>query len=154
MDRVRNVDIREKLQQEGASDMVKSRQEKLKARLKNMSMERITKKSFNDEMQGKRPRGRSRLRGTDILNSIIKHWTNPSQPIAGSTRARSGWGLCPCASCNWLLHPAPTSAQDGLDPQQHALVVFFLSPNSAKTSLALAVGITCNLHWWCFSCAN
>ena len=29
------------------------------------------------------------------------------QPIAGSTRARSGQGLCPCASCNWLLHLAP-----------------------------------------------
>ena len=23
----------------------------------------------------------------------------------------SGYGLCPYASCNWLLHPAPTSAQ-------------------------------------------
>ena len=23
-----------------------------------------------------------------------------------------------CASCNWLLHPASTSAQDGLDPQR------------------------------------
>ena len=40
------------------------------------------------------------------------------QPIAGSTRARSGEGLCPCASCNWLLYPAPTSAQDGLDLHQ------------------------------------
>ena len=38
------------------------------------------------------------------------------QPIAGNTRASSGWGLCPCAGCNWLLHPAPTSAQDGLEP--------------------------------------
>ena len=23
---------------------------------------------------------------------------------------------CPCATCNWLLHPAPTSAHNGLDP--------------------------------------
>ena len=29
-------------------------------------------------------------------------------------------------TCIWLLHPAATSAQDGLDP--------------------------CDLHWWCFSC--
>ena len=59
-----------------------------------------------------------------------------------------------CATCIWLLHPAPTSAQDGLDPLQLALVVFFLPSSSAKTSLALAVGIICNLRWWCFSCAN
>ena len=72
----------------------------------------------------------------------------------GSTRVRSGEGLCPCASCNGLLHPAPTSAQDDLNPQQLALVVVFLPPNSAKTSLALAVDITCNLSWWCFSCIN
>ena len=41
MDRVRNVDIKEKLQQEGVLDMVKR-----KARLENMSMERTTKKIF------------------------------------------------------------------------------------------------------------
>ena len=65
LDRVRNVDIREKLQQEGVLDMVKSRQVKWKARLENMSMERTTKKIFDGEMQGKRPRGRPRLRWTD-----------------------------------------------------------------------------------------
>ena len=65
LDRVRNVDIREKLQQEGVSDMMKSRQEKLKAGLKNMTVERTKKKSFESEMQGKRPRGRPRLRWTD-----------------------------------------------------------------------------------------
>ena len=41
------------------------------------------------------------------------------------------------------------SAQDGcLDPVQLALVVFFLPSISTKTSLALAVGIICNLRWW------
>ena len=65
LNRVRNVDIREKLQQEGVLDVVKSRQEKWKARLENMSMERTTKKIFDGEMQGKRPRGRPRLRWTD-----------------------------------------------------------------------------------------
>ena len=39
---------------------------------------------------------------------------------------------------------------DGLDPLQLALVVFFLPSISAKTSLALAVGIICNLCWSCF----
>ena len=53
---VRNVDIREKLQQEGVLDMVKSRQVKWKARLENMSMEKTTKKTFNGEMQGKTKR--------------------------------------------------------------------------------------------------
>ena len=43
LDRVRNVDIREKLQQERVLDMLKSRQEKWKARLENMSTERTTR---------------------------------------------------------------------------------------------------------------
>ena len=54
--------------------------------------------------------------------------------------------VLPTIGCCILL----LSAQDGLDPQQLALVVFFLPPNSAKTSLALAVDLTCNLRWWCF----
>ena len=64
MDRVRNVDVREKLQQEGVLDM-KSRQVKWKARLENMSTERTTKKIFDVKIQGKRPRGKPRLRWTD-----------------------------------------------------------------------------------------
>ena len=68
------------------------------------------------------------------------------QPIAACTRAQTLTRPCPCATCIWLLHPAPTSAQDGLDSLQLVLVVFFLSSFSAKTSLALAVGTSCNLH--------
>ena len=44
--------------------MVKSRQVKWKAGLENMSMERTTKKILDGEVQGKRPRGRPRLRWT------------------------------------------------------------------------------------------
>ena len=69
--------------------------------------------------------------------------------------AKSGLGLCPCASCTWLLAPIYYSTQDCLDLLQIALeVVFILLSVSAQTSLALAVGIlvTCNLRWWCFSC--
>ena len=65
LDRVRNVDAREKLQQEGVLDTVKSRQEKWKIRMEEMSLERTTKKIFVGEMEGKRPRGRPRLKWTD-----------------------------------------------------------------------------------------
>ena len=46
--------------------------------------------------------------------------------FAGSTRARSALRWCPCASCIWLLHPAP-----------------ILVPKMVLT--------LCNLRWWCFS---
>ena len=46
LDRVRNVDVREKLRQEGVLDMVKSRQEKWKIRMEEMSLERTTQKIF------------------------------------------------------------------------------------------------------------
>ena len=65
------------------------------------------------------------MKKCDNKNGILgtsRTWMQ--QPIAGSTRVRSGEGLYPCASCNWLLRPAPTSAQIGLDTQQLALVVF------------------------------
>ena len=48
------------------------------------------------------------------------------QPIAACTRAQTLTRTCPLATCNGLLHPPPTSAQDGLDPLQ--LVVFLLIP--------------------------
>ena len=41
LDRVRNVDVREKLRQESVLDMVKSRQEKWKIRVEEMSLERF-----------------------------------------------------------------------------------------------------------------
>ena len=56
------------------------------------------------------------------------------QSIAACTRAQSLTGPCPCATYIWLLHPAPTSAQDGLDPLQLALVVFS-STNQAFTNV-------------------
>ena len=45
--------------------MVKIRQKKWKARMEEMSRERTTKKIFEDEMEGKRPRRRPRMRWTD-----------------------------------------------------------------------------------------
>ena len=52
LDRVRNVDIREKLRQEGVLDMVKSRQERWRVRVEEMSGERTTRKIFEGEMGG------------------------------------------------------------------------------------------------------
>ena len=52
----------------------------------------------------------------------------------------------PCATCIWSLHPAPTRAQDSLDPPQLVLEVFFLSSSSTNNLLALMVVITCNLQ--------
>ena len=67
LDRVRNVDVRKKLQQEGVLDMMKSRQEKWKIRIEEMNLERTTKKIFVGVMEVKRPRGRPRLKWTDNL---------------------------------------------------------------------------------------
>ena len=36
-----------------------------------------------------------------------KYRSGMLQPNADSTRARSALRWCPCASCIWLLHPAP-----------------------------------------------
>ena len=65
LDRVRNEDVRKKLQRGGVLDMVKSRQEKWKNKMEEMSLGRTTKKIFVGEMEGKRPRGRPRLKWTD-----------------------------------------------------------------------------------------
>ena len=59
------MDVREELRQEGVLDMVKSRQEKWKIRMEEMSLERATMKIFVGEMEGKRPRGRPRLKWTE-----------------------------------------------------------------------------------------
>ena len=69
LDRIRNVDIREKLRQVSVLDMVKTRQEKWKARMEDMSRERTTRKIFEGEMEGKRLRGIPRMRWTDNLNN-------------------------------------------------------------------------------------
>ena len=46
------------------------------------------------------------------------------QPIAAWARAGTLIRACPCATCIWLLYPAPASDQDGIDPLQLELVVF------------------------------
>ena len=86
---------------------------------------------------------------------------------------------CPCATYNWLLHPAPTSVQDGLDPQQPALVFschqiaqrhhlhllwtspatcaggVFLAPTSTFTNVHTCYHRPLQLvYWWWFSFIN
>ena len=62
MDRVRNVDIRGRLKQEGVLDMVKKRQQNWKQKVEEMSNNRVTKKIYDGEIPGRRPRGRPRKR--------------------------------------------------------------------------------------------
>ena len=58
------------------------------------------------------------------------------QPNAGITRARSALRWCPCASCIWLLHPAPILVLKMILTLCYilALVVFFPPSTSANTS--------------------
>ena len=73
-----------------------------------------------------------------ICNVRIGIRTIPLKPLSGCTRAQSLRNLALVLyTCIWLLYPAPTSVQDGLDPHQLALVVFFLLSNSVITSLHL-----------------
>ena len=65
VDRVRNEAIRLRLGQEGILDVVRRRQEKWKNRLDEMNDDRITKKVFRGELEGKRPRGRPQRRWID-----------------------------------------------------------------------------------------
>ena len=62
VDRVRNVDIRLRLGQEGILDVAKRIQDKWKKRLEEMNDDRTKKKVFKGELEGKRPRGRPRRR--------------------------------------------------------------------------------------------
>ena len=55
MDRVRNVDIRGRLKQEGVLDMVKKRQQNWKQKVEEMSNSRVTKKIYDGEIPGRRP---------------------------------------------------------------------------------------------------
>ena len=70
LDRVWNVDIRGRLNQEGNLDLVKRRWESWKGRLEVMNSGKTTKKVFVGEMKRKRPRGRPHLRLIDNCNKF------------------------------------------------------------------------------------
>ena len=56
MDRLRNEDIRERLEQEGVLGVVKRKQTKWKVRLGEMSKDKVTKRVFKGQMEGKTKR--------------------------------------------------------------------------------------------------
>ena len=62
VDRIRNVDLRGRLRQEGVLDLVNRRQQKWKQRLEELSSSRVTKIVYDGEVPGKHPRGRPRMR--------------------------------------------------------------------------------------------
>ena len=65
VDRIRNVDLRDRLKQEGVLDLVKRRQQRWKQRLEEMDDSRITKRVYDGEIAGRQPRGRPRKRWTN-----------------------------------------------------------------------------------------
>ena len=64
-DRVRNEDLRLRLGQVGILELTRRRQEKWLNKLERMQDDRITRKVFKGEINGKRPRGRPRRRWID-----------------------------------------------------------------------------------------
>ena len=66
-DKVRNDDVRLRLGQVGILELVRRRQEKWLNRLERMQDDRMTKKVFIGEIEGKRPRGRPRRKWIDNL---------------------------------------------------------------------------------------
>ena len=65
LDRVRNVDIRERLNQEDVLDLVKRSEESWRGRLEEVSIEKTAKKVFVGDLEGMRLRGRPLLRWID-----------------------------------------------------------------------------------------
>ena len=71
LDRIRNVDLRGRLRQEGVLALVNRWQQKWKQRLEEMSSGRVTKIVYDGEVPGKRPRGRPRMKWTNNLLNFI-----------------------------------------------------------------------------------
>ena len=69
VDRVINVEIREELQQEGMLEKVKKIQRRWREALEKMGPDRLVKKVYQAEMEGRRGRGRPRKRWNDILGN-------------------------------------------------------------------------------------
>ena len=90
LDRVRNVDIRERLNQ-GVLDLVKRRRESWKGRLEEMNIEKTTKNVFCGEMEGKSANGVFVLVGNRKAPPVqVAEGTSRSgmqQPNAACTRA-------------------------------------------------------------------
>ena len=66
IDRVRNEEVREALAQEAVIEIVKEKQRKWKAELKQMRDNRLVKIVYEKEAKGKRPRGNPKKDDTRI----------------------------------------------------------------------------------------
>ena len=65
MERIRSEHIRQHLGQESVLDVIRRRQEIWKGKMNEMSSDRVTKKVYVGEIEGRRPRGRPRMRWSD-----------------------------------------------------------------------------------------
>ena len=65
VDRVRNVEIREELKQEGVLEKVKRSQVRWRQALAEMGPERLVRRVYEAEMEGRRGRGRPRTKWND-----------------------------------------------------------------------------------------
>ena len=65
MERIRSEHIRQHLGQESVLDVIRRRQENWKGILNEMNSDRVTKKVYVGEMEGRRLRGRPRMRWSD-----------------------------------------------------------------------------------------
>ena len=65
MHRIRNVEVREALGQKAVIEIVKEKQRNWKAKLEQMSEDRLVKRVYVEEAREKRPRGRPRNRWQD-----------------------------------------------------------------------------------------
>ena len=74
LDRVRNVDLRGRLKQEGVLDTVKKRQQNWKQRVEEMSTNRVTKKIYDGEIPGRRPEEDPGRNGAvTLINSTLSN---------------------------------------------------------------------------------
>ena len=66
LERIRSEHIRQHLGQESVLELIRRRQENRKGRLSEMSSNRVRKKVYIGEREGRRPRGRPRMRWSEI----------------------------------------------------------------------------------------
>ena len=83
-----------------------------------------------------------------LLHNTLCSSLTQSKAIIACTRAHSLTRPCPCATCNWLLHPAPTIVTKMVLTLCNLHCWWF---SCKKLIQRLMVFITCNLCWW-FSC--
>ena len=65
MERIRSEHIRQHLEKESVLDVIRRRPKNWKGRLNEINSDRVTKKVYVGELEGRRPRGRQRLRWSD-----------------------------------------------------------------------------------------